>query len=118
MTIPDHPEQSTRALAEMIAKFRTPPGLSWDDLANDIETAIHSRMEWVLAEVGRPGASETEVVAQELAVSYGPGPIIDWDTHSPEMRAYLMAKANTILAALNIHQILKEVTGDLPGAKT
>lgn len=36
-------EQSNRNTAEMIAKFRTPPGVSWDDLANDIETALDTR---------------------------------------------------------------------------
>lgn len=38
--------QSDRQMAEMIAKFRTPPGFSWQDLANDIETALAARREW------------------------------------------------------------------------
>jgi hypothetical protein len=35
--------QTDREIAEMIAKFRTPPGFSWRDLANDIETVLKTR---------------------------------------------------------------------------
>lgn len=35
--------QTDREIAEMIAKFRTPPGMSWVDLANDIETVLKGR---------------------------------------------------------------------------
>jgi hypothetical protein len=34
------PMSKDKELAEMIAKFRTPPGFQWADLAADIETAI------------------------------------------------------------------------------
>ena len=32
-----------RKLAEMVAKFRTPPGLDWQPLADDIETIIDGK---------------------------------------------------------------------------
>lgn len=35
--------QTDREIAEMIAKFRTPPNCSWQDLANDIETVLKGR---------------------------------------------------------------------------
>lgn len=35
----------SRAIAEMIAIFRTPPSCSWIDLANDIETVLKSERE-------------------------------------------------------------------------
>lgn len=35
--------QTNREVAEMIAKMRTHPGGSWEDLANDIETILNSR---------------------------------------------------------------------------
>jgi hypothetical protein len=37
------PPQTDRQIAEMIAKFRTPPGFDWRPLANDIETVLRSR---------------------------------------------------------------------------
>jgi hypothetical protein len=36
---------TTREQAEMVAKFRTPPGMSWTDLANDIETLLIAERE-------------------------------------------------------------------------
>lgn len=42
--LPTYP-QSDRELAEMIARFRTPPGFSWEPLANDIETVLKGRRE-------------------------------------------------------------------------
>lgn len=33
-----------REVAEMIAKFRTPPGFSWEPLADDIETVLRYRL--------------------------------------------------------------------------
>ena len=38
------PPQSNRDVAELIAKFRTPAGFSWEDLADDIETALNGRV--------------------------------------------------------------------------
>lgn len=35
--------QTDRELAEMIARFRTPPGMNWKPLADDIETVLKSR---------------------------------------------------------------------------
>jgi hypothetical protein len=35
--------QSDREIAEMIAKFRTPPGFNWRPLADDIETVLRVR---------------------------------------------------------------------------
>jgi hypothetical protein len=37
--------QTDRELAEMIARFRTPPGFNWQPLADDIEMALKSRRE-------------------------------------------------------------------------
>ncbi len=37
--------QSIREIAEMIATFRTQPGVSWGPLANDIETALKAERE-------------------------------------------------------------------------
>jgi hypothetical protein len=34
---------TNRETAELIAKFRTPPGFSWQDLADDIETALDTK---------------------------------------------------------------------------
>jgi hypothetical protein len=34
---------TNREIAEMIAKFRTPPGLNWEPLADDIETLLDSK---------------------------------------------------------------------------
>jgi hypothetical protein len=42
---------TNRETAEMIAKFRTPPGFSWQDLANDIETALDMRSNKPTAEI-------------------------------------------------------------------
>lgn len=36
--------RTDRELAEMIARFRTPPGFGWEDLANDIETLLKGRV--------------------------------------------------------------------------
>jgi hypothetical protein len=33
-------KRTDRENAEMVARFRTPPGFSWVDLANDIETLL------------------------------------------------------------------------------
>lgn len=40
--------QTDREIAEMIAKFRTPPGLNWTPLADDIETVLKGRpvLDW------------------------------------------------------------------------
>ncbi|MCL5460437.1 hypothetical protein M3M33_17495, partial [Loigolactobacillus coryniformis] len=35
--------QTNREQAELVAKFRTPPGFSWHDLANDIEFLLNSK---------------------------------------------------------------------------
>lgn len=35
--------QTDRELAEMVAKFRTPPGFDWSPLADDIETILKAR---------------------------------------------------------------------------
>lgn len=35
--------QTDREIAEMIARFRTPPGFSWQPLADDIETVLKTR---------------------------------------------------------------------------
>ena len=35
--------QSNREVAELIAKFRMPPGFNWTPLADDIETALNVR---------------------------------------------------------------------------
>ena len=34
---------TNREIAEMIAKFRTPPGMNWGPLADDIETVLDSK---------------------------------------------------------------------------
>lgn len=38
-----HRPQTDREIAEMIARFRTPPGFSWQPLADDIETVLKIR---------------------------------------------------------------------------
>lgn len=42
---PDGPAKpmTDREIAELIAKFRTPPGINWEPLADDIETVLKSR---------------------------------------------------------------------------
>ena len=37
-------EQTDEELAEMIARFRTPPGMNWEPLRDDILTILKSRM--------------------------------------------------------------------------
>lgn len=37
--------QSIRELAEIIAQFRTPPGMNWQPLADDVETALKAERE-------------------------------------------------------------------------
>jgi hypothetical protein len=34
---------TNRQIAEMVAKFRTPQGFSWESLADDIETLLNSK---------------------------------------------------------------------------
>ena len=34
---------TNREIAELVAKFRTPPGLNWEPLADDIETLLDSK---------------------------------------------------------------------------
>ena len=34
---------NNREIAEMVAKFRTPPGFNWRPLAEDIETLLNSK---------------------------------------------------------------------------
>ena len=34
---------TNREMAELVAKFRTPPGLNWEPLANDIETLLNAK---------------------------------------------------------------------------
>ncbi len=34
---------TNREIAELIAKFRTPPGMSWEPLADDIETVLDTK---------------------------------------------------------------------------
>lgn len=51
-------EQSDEEVAEMIARFRTPPGFSWEPLRDDILTLLKSRprpepIEAFLAMAGR-----------------------------------------------------------------
>ncbi|MGA9705271.1 hypothetical protein [Pseudomonas sp.] len=36
-------EQTDEQLAEMVARFRTPPGFSWEPLRDDILTLLKSR---------------------------------------------------------------------------
>lgn len=36
-------EQTDEQVAEMIARFRTPPGISWEPLRDDILTLLKSR---------------------------------------------------------------------------
>lgn len=33
-----------REIAELVAKFRTPPGFDWEPLADDIETLLRYRL--------------------------------------------------------------------------
>jgi len=40
--------QSNRQVAELIAQFRTHPGGNWRPLADDIELALDTRIEWAL----------------------------------------------------------------------
>ena len=49
-------KQSDRELAEMIAKFRTPPGFNWETLANDIDTILK----------GRPSSGEANMKREDL----------------------------------------------------
>ncbi len=37
---------TNREAAEMVAKFRTPPGFNWKPLADDIETLLNSKDRW------------------------------------------------------------------------
>lgn len=34
---------TNREMAELVAKFRTPPGMNWQPLADDIETLLISK---------------------------------------------------------------------------
>lgn len=37
---------TNREAAEMVAKFRTPPGMNWKPLADDIETMLDAKDRW------------------------------------------------------------------------
>ena len=62
--------QTNRQVAEMIAKFRTHPFMSWNSLADDIETALNARApDWKTkpAEDWLSGLTPGQIDPKELA---------------------------------------------------
>jgi hypothetical protein len=45
-------EQSDEEMAEMVARFRTPPGMNWEPLRDDIVTLLKSRAAMIEAKHG------------------------------------------------------------------
>lgn len=85
--------KNPREVAEMVARFRTPPGLNWKPLADDIET--------VIATVRRQALEEAAKVAETLRTldaALPTGPNGEWEykhatKHGEQIAAAIRALA-------------------------